>query len=419
MKTVTFYLQQDRVVYLLDGAQSRKQGVLQIKEAEVFLSENSPDILNVILPKPDIFFRKIEFPFTNRKNIKLVLPQEMENVLPEKPESYYYFFEFSYAVKGKTTVNVYAVREADHDFWKNLAQKYNSKLFFYFDTLLFHLFLRQQTAEKNYIGIYGIHDYLLINLTKDSINAGSYSSYFKGSEAVVIKELISDVLVRNDLQIFVFAEESIREKIDAPAEKIRDIKFLPDVEKPFLFHNLLDTKIYRKPLQLRKLTSHKKAPVYNIILLSVFLVFSILLWSPYFHIPAKKRQFNEISDRMNKTFLSVCPEVKKIVDPLVQMKEKMMGQKSVGDIMSNYPSVLKMMAEVTAFFPEDVNASIDYFSVAGDTVTISGNTDSLQTLEIVKGKIEGSENFVVTNMGTVSFDAKNRVNFDITFRIKE
>lgn len=419
MKTVTFYLQQEGIIYTVNGTLGKKQGVLSEKEVEQFLSDNPPGVLNVVLPKPELTFRKLEFPFANRRNIKLVMPQELENILPETPENYHYYFEFNPAGKGKTAVNVYAVKNTVCSFWKNLVKKYNSKVFFFSDTVLFHLFLKQHTAEKNHIGIYGIRNYLLINMTEDGTLSGSYSYDFKTSEAGRIKELLSDVLSRKELRVFVFAEEGVKKEIEVPAERLQEIRSLPQIEKRFLFHNLLTVNPYKKPLQLKKLHHGKKFPVYDIVLLSVFLIVSVLSLSPYFRMPAKQRRINELSRKMDETFLAACPEVTRIVNPLVQIKEKIMERKSIRDVISGYPSVLKIMADITALFPENTTASIDQFTVAGNTLIVSGSTGSLKSLETIKEKIEGSKNFTIVNMGTISFDAKDRVNFNITLGITE
>jgi len=419
MRTVIFYIQQDRIIYKVNGKPGEKQGVLQKQEIEQFLSENPPDVLNVILPKPDLIFRKIEFPFANTRNIKLILPQELENILPETPENYYYSFEFYHVGKCKTTVNVYAVKNSIYNFWKHLAKKHNSRIVFFSDTVLFHLFVKQHATEEKHIGIYGIQGYILINLTEEGIQAGSYSYDFKISETGRIKELISDVLSRKNMRVFVFAEEEIRKEINVPIEKIDEIKFLPQIEKPFLFHNLLTLRPYKKPLQFKKLYHSKKIPVYNVILLSLLLIVSVLSSSPYFRVPAKQKQINDLTEKMNGIFMTTCPEVTRIVNPVVQIKEKIMEQKSAMDVISGYPSILKIMAAITSFFPENINAAIDQFNIAGETLTISGSTDSLKSMETIKEKIDGSKNFTIINMGTISFDARNRVNFNITLGITE
>ncbi len=418
MRTVTLYLMQNSVIYSVNDAGGQRQGIFTHKEIENFLSENIPGVLNVILPKPEVIFRKLEFPFTNRKNIRLVLFQELENVLPETPENYYYSIEFNPVGKAKTSVTVYAVKNTNYDFWKGLAKKYNSKIFLFSDTHLLHLFLKQNAIEKSHIGIYGIQGYILINLTQEGVFTGSYSYDFKTAEIDRVKELISGVLSHKNLPVYRFVEENIIRDVGIEAEKVQDISF-PRIDKPFFFHSLLTLKGYRKPLQLKKPQRKKKTPVYEIILFAFFLVSSVLLFFPYFHIPSKQREINELNRKMEETFLAVFPDVKRIVNPLVQIKEKLLEQKDINTIISDYPSILKVMANITMLVPENISVSIDQFIVAGNSLTISGSTDSLTSLEIIKRNIENSKCFTVNNMGTISFDARDRVNFNITLGINK
>ncbi len=419
MRIVTLYVQQGGYIYSVNGARTLKQGVIGEGEIDGFLSENPPGVLNVILPKMELIFRKLEFPFTGAGKIKLVMPQELENILPESPENYHYCFEFFQIDRSKTTVNVYAVKNTVCAFWKNTAKKYNSKVRFYSDALLFHSFLKQYSSEKNHIGIYGLPEYLLVNLTENGILSGSYSYDYKDSETVRTQEILSDVLSRKELAVFVIADADTRKKIEIPAERRKETLFTPQVENRFLFHALIGAYPYKRPMSFRKLRRGKKFPVYEAVILAAFLAATAFLMSPYFRLPAQQRRLDELSKNMNEALLAVCPDVTRIVNPLVQMQEKLRDMKSAGDAVSGYPSVLKIMADVTALFPEDATASIDQFTIAGDTLTISGNTGSLKSLEAIKEKIERSGTFTIASMGTISFDSKNRVAFSITLRITD
>jgi len=419
MRIVTLYPLQNRIIFAVNGSYGRKQGVLGETELEPFFSENPPDILNVILPKPEILFRKLEFAFSSRRSIRLVIPQELENVLPEPPENYHYCFEFHPGGKGKTAVNVYAVKNTVCSSWKNLVRKYTSKVFFFSDTVLLHLLLKQFPAGSDSIAVYGISNYLLINLTENGLLSGSYSYDFGISDAGRIREILSEFLSRKELGVFVISDDEIRKQIEIPAERLHDIPALPQTEKQYLFHSLLSINPYKRPLRLRKLHHAGRFPLYETVILAVFLAVSALSLSPYFRIPARERQIKALDRKMDETFLAAIPEATKIVNPLVQMKEKIAERKSVNDVISGYPSVLKIMAEITALFPDNTTASIDQFTVAGDTLTLSGSTNSLKSLETIKEKIEGSQGFTVVDMGTISYDAKNRVNFNITLGITQ
>ncbi|MBN1445990.1 MAG: hypothetical protein JW957_07790 [Candidatus Omnitrophica bacterium] len=414
MTTVTFYIQKDGIIYKLNGGKGAEQGKIQNADAESFLSQKKPGRLNVILPKPELIFRKIQFPFSGRRKINLVLPSELENMLPEDPLSYRYSFEFFYAGKNRTDVNVYAIQEITCSYWKNLAKKHGAKLSFFSDALLFNGLLNQYTAEKNHIAVYGIEDYLLVNITENGIPSGFYSYDFKPSGNAEVRELIKDIISRKDLPVFVYAEDRIKQEFLPAGTKINTMEILPGIEKQFLFHSLASVKAFKK-LQPAKLSHVKKLPVYGMALAGILLIASILSFSTYLRASGKQRQIDKLNADMNGMFAAAFPEAAKIVDPLAQAKEKVLNGQ--GSAAPGFPSVLKNMAEITSLFPEGMNAQVDQFTVSGNNITVSGSVDTLRSLETVKTNIENSKNFTITNMGTISFDSKNRVNFNITIGI--
>lgn len=415
MTTVAFYIQHSGIIYKLNGGKSTEHGRIQSADAESFLSQKKPGLLNIILPKPELIFRKIEFPFSGRRKINLVLPSELENMLPEAPASYRYSFEFFYAGKNRTVVNVYAIQEITCSYWKNLAKKHGAKLSFFSDALLFNDLLKQYTAEKNHIAVYGIEDYILINITENGIPSGFYSYDFKPSGNTEVRELIKDIISRKDLPVFVYAEDRIKREYIPAGARINGMEIFPGIEKQFLFHSLSSVKAFKK-LQPAKLSHVKKLPVYGMAIAGILLIASILSFSAYLKAAGKQRQIDKLNADMNSMFVAAFPDVTKIVDPLTQAKEKVLnGQGSAAP--GGFPSVLKNMAEITSLFPANMNAQVDQFTVSGNNLTVSGSVDTLKSLETIKTNIEKSKNFTITNMGTISFDSKNRVNFNITIGI--
>ena len=122
---------------------------------------------------------------------------------------------------------------------------------------------------------------------------------------------------------------------------------------------------------------------------------------------------------MKERFHQACPEVTRIVDPLVQIKEKIMEKTTKLNVVSNYPPILKVMADVTTLFPDNLNVEIEHFSVAANALNLFGRVDSLKSLEKVKSNAIDSEKFTNVVIGAISFDDKNRVTFNMTLGIKE
>lgn len=414
MKICTFYLQQERVIYKIVGAQS-ETGRININEIEAFLEKQHPDVMNVIISKPYLLFRKIEVPFRNKRKIDMVIPSEIEDTLPESIDNFYFSFDIFPLERNRTVVNVYAVPSTVVSFWNNLAKKYRVKMYFFSDTLLFYHFLKQSTDEKNYIAIYTDQEYLLLNIIEEGILTGVYSYQLIEQTRGESIALIKGILEKKDFPLFICGPQGAREELAVEEAKVHHINLPADIDIGYLFHHLAYPRRYRRIFLPLKYSVRKRIPASDIGLFVSFLIISFFFVSPYFKIAEKQKEMNKIEQEMRRIFSSTFPDVHNIVNPLVQAREKILQG---GDIeVKGISSVLKIMAEITLLFPENTDAGIDIFRVAGDTITLSGNANSLKTLERIKGRIENSEKFTIIDIGTISFDEKNRVSFTMTLKV--
>ncbi|MDD3726164.1 MAG: hypothetical protein PHI44_03100, partial [Candidatus Ratteibacteria bacterium] len=211
-------------------------------------------------------------------------------------------------------------------------------------------------------------------------------------------------------------EQNMKQELAIEKERVRYIDLPVGMNRKYLFHYLSSFKMFRMMFSSVKDTREKKFPVVTSILVLIFLIFSFISFAPYIKITERQKKLEGIDNEMKQIFLSTFPDVHNVVNPLLQAREKIQRNEGV-DIKAGVPSVLKIMADITLLFPENIDARIDVFRIVGDTITISGTMDSLKTLEIVKKRIEQSERFVITGMGTISFDERNRLNFTMTLKI--
>lgn len=414
MNTLTLYIRQEKILY----AVGQEKGFVGIKDVESLLERKKAGVLNVIVSKPDLVFRKIEMPFAGIKKIRLVLPQELEETLPESPSKYYYHYEFGRASAGKRIVNVYAVKDGVYNYWRDIAKKQRVKLFFFSDTILFDSLIENNTAESNYMGIYAVEDYILINVADNGRLSGSYSCQFKESEKEKTKGVLETMLSSKKLPVLFFGHDNIKEELRLTAENIQEMKFFPGADKEYLFADIINNKPYKqKFLRFKKLAEKRKLPAYAASFILFLLLTSLLSALPYFKLSEKERHRDEIISGMESKFQETCPDVTKIVDPLVQIKEKIAEKKNKIDAVAGYPSVLKAMADVTSLFPEDVEVEIEQLTLAANNLTILGRIKTLKDLEAVKARSEAAREFSTVNIGAISFDDKSRVNFNITMEI--
>ncbi|MDD3726439.1 MAG: hypothetical protein PHI44_04520, partial [Candidatus Ratteibacteria bacterium] len=307
MKTVILYLQDKKVIYQIKG-KGVEEGEFDIGEAEAFLEKNRPDILNIILAKPHLIFRRIEFPFRNKKKIQMVIPSEIEETLPESPDNFVFSFDFIHTDKNKTVVNVYAIPSTIFNFWDKEAKKYRARAFFFSDTLLFHQFLRQHTNGKKQIGIYEDSGYLVLNITEDGVLTGSYSYFIEQSTLAESMALVNEILSNKNIPVFICAEQNIKQGLSIEKERVRYIDLPVGMNRKYLFHYLSSFKMFRRMFSSVKDTREKKFPVVTSILVLIFLIFSFISFAPYIKITEKQKKLEGIDNEMKQIFLSTFPD---------------------------------------------------------------------------------------------------------------
>ncbi|MCM8830121.1 MAG: hypothetical protein NC824_03895, partial [Candidatus Omnitrophica bacterium] len=373
-----------------------------------------PDTLNIIVSKPQLIFRQIEFPFRNKKKVYMVIPSELEETLPESIDNFFFSFDMFPSGKNKTVVNVYAIHSELVNYWNNIAKKYKAKLYFLADTLLFYKFLKQSIDEKDYIAIYVEDEYLLLNIIENGILTGSYSYELTQSAKAESITLIEDILKKKKYPLFICGAQEIDREFGIVEGKVQYISLPAGTKKKYLFHHLSSLSGFKRIFLPLKLFSGRKFSVSSSVLLFVFFIISFLLCVPYFKVVEKQKELIRIEEDMRQIFISTFPDVQVIVNPLIQAREKII---KTGDLREGIPSVLEVMVEITVAFPENIDAKIDLFRVMNDTITLSGNASSLKTLEKIKDRIEKSERFTIIDVGKISFDVNNRANFTITLKV--
>ncbi|MCX8082811.1 MAG: hypothetical protein N3D17_05395 [bacterium] len=415
MKICTLYLKYEKVIYRITGT-NIEEGAFNSEEVEAFLDKNRPDILNIIISKPHLIFRRVEFPFRNKRKIRMVIPSEIEETLPDNIDNFLFSLDFFPLNKNGMVVNIYGVPSVLIDFWRNIANKHRTKLYFFLDTLLLLQFLKQSTDEKNHISIYEEEEYILLNIVENGILTGSYSYHLTGAENLENTELIKEIINKKGLPLFICGPGVKTKELAISEKNIRYLDLPRDISKKYLFHYLASIKAFKRDFLSLKHSIGIKIPVSDVAIFVVFLFISFFSFSPYFKVVEKQKEIRGIEEEMKQIFVSTFPDIQNVVNPLIQAREKIM-KTDITDVKKGVPSVLKVMADITTLFPDNMDAKIDIFRIAGDTITLSGTADSLKTLEKIKERIDKSEKFSVTDIGTISFDTKNRANFSITLKV--
>jgi len=155
----------------------------------------------------------------------------------------------------------------------------------------------------------------------------------------------------------------------------------------------------------------RKAAVFFIILLC-FLTANI---GAGFHLLKKRHDQlnNQITDIFKKTF----PEIKRIVDPEKQMEieiNKIKNSSIPLPAAGGKNSVLTLLNDISQRIPGSITVHLTSVIFDVETVRLSGNTDTFNTVDKIKNDLESSEFFKAATISSAKLDRTgSKVEFEI------
>jgi len=404
---VYFYIKNNEVIYF----KNNEEGEISFNKIEDFIKENRKFTFYLIFSKLNFYFRKLEFDFKDRKKISLILPQELEGKFPKPIDNFYFHFQFFYPVKNKTSVNVFAFEKERIDFFKNIFKKNKVKFYFLIDSILIHRFFRQIINEKQCIEIFLENKYLLVNLIEKGEISAIYSYFSENIKKEDIFEIILPLISTKKYPVYFIGEKKIYEDINLP-----EVKFLSEKK----FFNILKEIKEIKKVSLTPINFIERAIPLNYIFGLIFLLFATLFFvRPYFLRIEKEKKIDEINIKMENIYKTLFPETKKVINPLIQIKEKLKKNDNSLKIPISGISIIKILEEITILFPENINVEVEELMVSGKNVSLTGVVDNLKNLDRIKDNLKNSKIFKNFDVTSVSFTKENRVSFNLILRMED
>ena len=163
------------------------------------------------------------------------------------------------------------------------------------------------------------------------------------------------------------------------------------------------------------LTRHKSSLVKTGILAGVVLTLALLNFILNFYFINKK--INHLNHQITDIFKTTFPEVTKIVDPLQQMKVKIKEAKKSAFFPSEttkYIRSIDVLNEMSKRIPDKVDVDFTRLVISHENVMVSGITDTFNSADEIKRRIEESELFqkaVITS--TSKEKSGNRIRFKL------
>jgi len=364
--------------------------------------------------------RQLKFPFSQSQAINLALPVELEDLLPRPPEEYLHQWFYLNRSRNSADILVVSVERQQLQPWLELKRKLGLKLVLTSDSFLLHSLTGPLLPVSDcWVTLVGA-DYLLSNLIEGGRLSGSFSFFGKHPDQRQV--FLQTLKSQKDLPFFWLGPEKERLALDLGKDKLPFPEPGPDQDsQDWLVRQPLIQTARIPPLRLVALTSTPTGPVFrDVVLALIFLALVVGMTIPYFQIPEMKNKVETVTQTMNQLFTATCPDVRRIVDPVTQIKERLREKKQTSSEVLPAISVLKVMTSFVEAIPDTLVSSLEvtHFILTGSSsLFISGRLDNLTQLETLKTSLTNSASFLSVTVGDISFDKDRNVSFNLMLKL--
>ncbi|MEA3360897.1 MAG: pilus assembly protein PilM [Thermodesulfobacteriota bacterium] len=153
---------------------------------------------------------------------------------------------------------------------------------------------------------------------------------------------------------------------------------------------------------------------------TVFLIIILSLLAADFGMDyyTQKKRYVKLDNQLKEMFRREFPGVKRIIDPVHQVKAKINEiKKSAISFpgISDSRKVLDLLKDISVRIPNSLNLRVTRMVVDPETVKIKGETDTFNTVDIIKKGLEDSEYFSSVNISSANLDRSEKL---VKFELK-
>jgi type II secretory pathway component PulL len=230
-------------------------------------------------------------------------------------------------------------------------------------------------------------------------------------------------------------DKDMEQALGFPIERVNLLQFADILKQqppppswiPFLMDNALSLALmeiegtkgfnFRKgPFALKKFWEENKK---NLIQTGVFFVLALLLgwFNVFLDSYFMEKRLARLNHQITGIFTSTFPEVKKIVDPVEQMKQKMQEARKnallPGDTEKQIRAI-DILNTISSAIPKDMDVILTRFVMGSESINISGDTDSFNSVDNLKSKLEQADIFKKIIISAANIDKSDkRVRFKL------
>jgi general secretion pathway protein L len=450
---------------LISDGEEDKNGLTASLEAIEQKMDISDSICVASFPASEISFRNIQVPFKGQKKIKKILPYELEPTLPFPVED--------------LIIDFIHLEISEHANAKNLitAAVEKSKLQSYLDTLAIFNIEPEIITVCGYPTAFSLANSLNIQKNWFFVDVDNHKSTIfiilsgwiclirsfpihSAARSNKIKSLCGNI--RRTLYAFenihgldfkpdggfisgcgiidLGFDKDIEQAMGLPIERVDILRFAdilkqqapPPSWTPFLMDNALSLALmeikgvkgfnFRKgPFALKKFWEENKK---NLIQTAVFfiLVLSLGWFNLFLDSYFMGKKLDHLNRQITGIFTSTFPEVKNIVDPVQQMKIKVQEAKKnalLPDETGKQIRAIDILNTISKAIPKDIDVILKRFVMGSESVNISGDTDSFNSVDNIKSKLEQTKVFKKIVISAANIDKSDkRVRFKLKLNLQ-
>lgn len=176
----------------------------------------------------------------------------------------------------------------------------------------------------------------------------------------------------------------------------------------------------RGPFAIRKRWAEYKQNITVAAILAGVLVL-MMLTNVFLDYRARSQRLEMLNRRITEIFQTTFPEVTRVVDPVQQMRVNIQELKgsslSVSDSGNQLPAV-DILNEISRRIPAEVDVQFSRLILADDSAVISGDSDTFNSVDTIKGSLESSDIFQEVTIVSTTKEAKdNRIRFRLRIKL--
>ena len=164
---------------------------------------------------------------------------------------------------------------------------------------------------------------------------------------------------------------------------------------------------------------HKKDVIISSVL-AAFVLISIFI-SIFCDSYALKKKVTALDNRITDIFKTAFPDVKRIVDPLQQMRVKTDAIKknsTFPDKAGKNVPVIDILDEISKAIPEDIDVALARLVISPENMMISGDTKTFNFVDDMKSRLEKVKIFKKVTISSANIDRSgNRVRFKLKIEL--